>query len=215
MRTLFELVDEGLVRYVGISAYPPRVLGDVAGEVKRVLGRPVDIVQSYCHYNLQNEALGGEVGRLKDAGVDVVVNASPLGMGLLSGGFPGGFHPAPREMQEKCVEAHRWCLERGETLPGVAMRWAFANWVEKGPTISGASYVRELEENVDAYREVTGVKEGILGRWVDARVDRGAVERMEGLWRGVREVLGSWVGWSWESPPSGYVLWGGKGGSKL
>lgn len=216
VRTLFALADEGKIRYVGISGYPPMVLAELAVAVRRTLGRPVDVVQSYCHYNLQNGRLLAALSTLKgEAGVDVVVNASPLSMGLLSGAFPGDFHPAPRALQEACVEAHRWCLERGETLPGVAMRWAFAKWQGQGPTISGASYVEELEANVEAYREMSTSKEGKLGLHKDVCADEAAVERMEPLWSGVRGLLGDWVDWSWESPPKGCVLWKPTGESKL
>lgn len=216
VRTLFELVDEGTIRYVGISGYPPAMLAEIAVAVRKTLGRPVDVVQSYCHYNLQNGKLLTALSTLKgEAAVDVVINASPLSMGLLSGAFPGDFHPAPQALQEACVKAHKWCLERGETLPGVAMRWAFAKWQGQGPTISGASYVEELEANVEAYREMSTTKEGKLGLYRDAVVDEAAVERMEPLWSEVRGLLGKWVDWSWESPPSGYALWKPVGESKL
>lgn len=42
----------------------------------------------------------------------------------------------------------------GESLAGVAMRWVFKNW--DGSVITGASYVEELESNLEAFREVRG-----------------------------------------------------------
>lgn len=216
VRTLFELVDEGVVRYVGISGYPPGVLAELAVAVKTTLGRPLDVVQSYCNFNLQNGSLRGAIATLKGvAGVDVVLNASPLGMGLLSGAPPGDFHPAPAALQEACLAAHKWCGERGESLPRVAMRWVFAKWLQHGPVVSGASYVEELEVNVAAYREMSTAKEGGVGRWMDVRADSAAAEKMQPLWSGVSGLLGEWADWSWESPPAGYVLWTVPGESKL
>lgn len=216
VRTLFELVDEGVVRYVGISGYPPGELAELAVAVKAALGRPVDVVQSYCNFNLQNGRLREAMATLKGAAdVDVVINSSPLGMGLLSGAPPGRFHPAPAALQEACLCAQKWCGERGESLPRVAMRWVFAKWLPHGPVISGASYVEELEVNVAAYREMSAAKEGAVGLWRDARVDEAAAEKMQPLWSGVSGLLGEWVDWSWESPPAGYVLWTPAGESKM
>lgn len=217
VRTLFDLVDEGTVRYVGISGYPPGVLAELAVAVKTTLGRPVDAVQSYCQCNLQNGRLLESLAVLRGeaAAVDVVLNASPLGMGLLSGALPGRFHPAPAALQEACVAAQKWCAARGESLPGVAMRWVFAQWLRQGPVISGASYVEELEANVAAYREMSSAKAGKLGLCRDAGADGAAAARMRPLWSGVRGLLGEWVDWSWESPPRGHVLWPPAGESGL
>lgn len=202
VRTLFALADEGKIRYVGISGYPPDVLAELAVLIRQRLGRPVDVVQSYCHYNLQNGKLAEHLPRLKgEGGVDVVLNASPLSMKLLSGSYPGDFHPAPKELQERCVQAEKWCRERGESLAGVAMRWVFKNW--EGSVITGASYVEELESNLEAFREVRGELGGV-------QVSAERLKRLEELWSGVRDILGEYVDWSWSSPPEGYVKWGEK-----
>lgn len=204
---LFGLVDQGVVRYVGISGYPHALLADLAVRVREEFGgRRLDAVQSYCHFNLQNSTLAQSMRRLAvDAAVDVVLNASPLGMKLLSGRFPGTFHPAPKPLLEACLEADAFCREKGETLPRVAMRWVFANW--NGPTVSGASTVEELDENVAAYRDaVGGGGEGGLVTWHAADHSRPRLEKWEPLWEGVVDILGEWKDYSWDSPPSGWVF---------
>jgi hypothetical protein len=102
--------EEGVVRYVGISGYPIEVLCQLAEMIKHETGEPVDAVLSYGHFTLQNTELAGqELGKLESshvaapglgpaasplsrfraAGVGVVLNASILGMGLLtSSGIP-------------------------------------------------------------------------------------------------------------------------------
>ena len=114
VRELRRLRDEdGLVRYVGISGYPVDVLCSLAETVLRETGEPLDAVLSYGHFTVQNRTLGaaellGEtpgrppgapgtpLTRLKAAGVDIVLNASMLGMGLLTtGGIPPDPLPPP------------------------------------------------------------------------------------------------------------------------
>ncbi|KAL7271854.1 hypothetical protein RUND412_005357 [Rhizina undulata] len=212
LQTLWELQNAGVVRYVGISGYPPQILAERAVKVRETEGRTLDIVQSYGHFNLQNSRLKEYLHALKnDAGVDCIINSSPLGMKLLTGTYPGDFHPAPKELQVACGVAAEYCGLIGETLPKVAMRWAFAKWLELaaenggGITVSGASYVEELEGNVEAFREVVVVPDshtkGIKGL---ETVDEGKVGRLEEAWSVVEERLGQWRDWSWDSPPIGW-----------
>ncbi|CUS12857.1 unnamed protein product [Tuber aestivum] len=213
VRTLFELVDEGRVRYVGISGYPHKLLAELAVRVRQELGRPLDAVQSYCHMNLQNSTLLQSINKLKgEGGVDTVVNSSPLGMKLLTGEFPGSFHPAPKGLRDACARAAELCKARGETLPRVAMRWVFANW--KGATLTGVSYLEELEDNIGAYMDVAvSTEEDKEGKVVWKDVDERKVKRWEPLWEGVQEILGEWKDYSWDSPPRDWML--GKGQSML
>lgn len=207
--TLVQLVAEGKVRYIGISGYPPATLLGAAIAIKDRFGRPVDIVQSYGHANLQNTALieEGWLRRFREeAGVDVTLNASPLNMKLLSGVEPGAFHPAPRDLIERCLEAARICKQRSTSLPQVAMRYALGRWLAEarwngsGSTVTGASYVEELEENVAALRDVTEAGEGIgVRRYTKLSGKRWSELRAEA--EEIQKVLGKWLGYEWKSPP--------------
>ncbi|KAL2759907.1 hypothetical protein ACRALDRAFT_2116077 [Sodiomyces alcalophilus JCM 7366] len=87
VRELRRLRDaENRIRYVGISGYPLPVLADLAALILRETGEPVDAVQSYSHFCLQNDRLAHDdiLRRFRDAGVAVVTNASMLSMGLLT-----------------------------------------------------------------------------------------------------------------------------------
>lgn len=129
---------EGTVKYVGISGYPVDVLCDLAELVLRETGEPLDAVMSYANFTLQNTRLLTRAKtRLLAAGVDVVPNASPLGMGLLrQQGVPvgsnGDFHPAPNELRQAVRDASEWTDSQGEKLQVVAVRFALENWLKEG-----------------------------------------------------------------------------------
>lgn len=130
--------EEGLLRYVGISGYPVEILSELAEMILRETGEPLDIVMSYANFTLQNTRLHSlALPRLLAAGVDVVPNASPLGMGLLRrGGVPigsmGDFHPAPDALRSAIHDAAECAAQRGEKLEVVAIRFALETWLRAG-----------------------------------------------------------------------------------
>ncbi len=133
--------DTGSLKYVGISGYPVRILCELAEMVLRETGEALDIVMSYANFTLQNTTLRSEaLLRLKSAGVEVVPNASPLGMGMLRrGGVPvgaqGDFHPAPEGLRDAVLAASNWCDARNEKLEVVALRFALETWIHEGSMV--------------------------------------------------------------------------------
>lgn len=129
---------EGTVHYVGISGYPVDVLCDLAELVLRETGEPLDAVQSYANFTLQNTRLLTQgLPRLVAAGVDVVPNASPLGMGLLRRkgvpiGSMGDFHPAPDGLRKAIHRVSEWADAQGEKLEVIAIRFALESWLRDG-----------------------------------------------------------------------------------
>ncbi|KAK2765202.1 hypothetical protein FQN54_008901 [Arachnomyces sp. PD_36] len=132
---------EGTVRYVGISGYPVDVLCSLAELVLRETGEPLDAVMSYANFTIQNTRLLTEgLPRLLAAGVDVVPNASPLGMGLLRRegvpiGSMGDFHPAPDGLRSAIHESSAWVDKQGEKLEVVAIRFALESWLRHGSSV--------------------------------------------------------------------------------
>ncbi|CAI7617676.1 unnamed protein product [Penicillium palitans] len=117
--------EEGVLRYVGISGYPVDTLSELAETILRETGEPLDIVMS-----------------LIAAGVDVVPNASPLGMGLLRrDGVPigsmGDFHPAPDALRSAIRSASDCASRHGEKLEVVAIRFALEAWLRVGARAGG------------------------------------------------------------------------------
>ncbi|KAK2808555.1 hypothetical protein FQN50_004587 [Emmonsiellopsis sp. PD_5] len=132
---------EGTIHYVGISGYPVDVLCSLAEMVLRETGEPLDAVMSYANFTLQNSKLAAEgLPRLLAAGVDVVPNASPLGMGLLRRegvpiGSMGDFHPAPDGLRSVIHAASTWTDQQGEKIEVVAIRYALESWLREGSAV--------------------------------------------------------------------------------
>ncbi|KAJ6013308.1 hypothetical protein N7540_007899 [Penicillium herquei] len=146
--------EEGILHYVGISGYPVDVLSDLSEMILRETGEPLDIVMSYANFTLQNTRLSSlALPRLLAAGVDVVPNASPLGMGLLRrDGVPigsmGDFHPAPDALRRVIHEAAGCATRYGEKLEVVAIRFALETWLRAGAKAGGLG--APLARTVDA-----------------------------------------------------------------
>jgi aryl-alcohol dehydrogenase-like predicted oxidoreductase len=147
--------EEGTIKYVGISGYPVAVLSSLAEMILRETGEPLDAVMSYANFTLQNTRLLSEaVPRLIAAGVDVVPNASPLGMGLLRGQGPpigamGNWHPAPDELRRAVRAASDWTDKQGERLEVVALRFALENWLREAGKVG--TFGDPLALPADAY----------------------------------------------------------------
>ncbi|KAJ5825940.1 hypothetical protein N7474_003078 [Penicillium riverlandense] len=155
VRELRRLRDEegGVVRYIGISGYPVETLSELAEMVLRETGEPLDAVMSYANFTLQNTRLqSAALPRLLAAGVDVVPNASPLGMGLLRrDGVPigsmGDFHPAPDALRRAIHCASDCAADHGEKLEVVAIRFALESWLRAGAKVGalGAPLARAAD----------------------------------------------------------------------
>ena len=153
--------ETGVIKYVGISGYPVTTLCELAEMVLEKTGEPLDAVMSYANFTLQNTRLSSiALPRLKRAGVEVVPNASVLGMGLLRRkGVPvggrGDFHPAPNDLRSATRVASDWCDSKGDRIEKVAIRFALERWMREGVEVgsrgdpaSGIPWKRETVEQV-------------------------------------------------------------------
>ncbi|KAF1829051.1 Aldo/keto reductase [Decorospora gaudefroyi] len=207
--------EEGIIRYIGISGYPLNVLGDMAELILRETGEPLDAVQSYANFTLQNQTLAGSRGilRLKAAGVDVVPNASILGMGLLRrDGVPvggmGDFHPAPSPLREAVRNASDFCNAYGERIEVIAIRFALETWISAGALCGSkgdpASGIPWKHESID---DVGGSKLGVSVIGVSRAPE---LEKTMLVWRSILDGLeggqetavqaGRWYrAWEWST----------------
>lgn len=234
--TLRELRDEGKIRYIGISGYPVGQLATLAEMVLRETGEPLDAVMSYANFTVQNTVLAtNALGRLRAARVGVVLNASPLGMGLLrKNGVPlgsmGDWHPAPAGLRATCAKAAEEVEALGGNLARVAIRYAYEEWmrvageagvgtrvpfgkrrdeVGKGEgKMRGVSVcgVSSLEELQDTLEVWKSIQSAEEGREEDEQ----RRERNRVVVKVVRRGLGEWVDYVWESPGEGFVREQGK-----
>ncbi|KAI1735693.1 Aldo/keto reductase [Xylaria scruposa] len=223
--------DEGVLRYVGISGYPVAVLADLAEMILRETGEPLDAVLSYGHLTIQNTALSGAMSRFADARVDVVLNASMLGMGLLTtrgadAGPMASWHPSPEGLRQACQDLVPVAVDAGEKLEVVAIRWALDHWATAGAargsgnsrlragtrvgvSVMGISNVAELEETCRVFNSVMEGLEpdsttdaDLLARRQWSR-DRRA--KIEAIVEKMSAVLGAWKDYSWASPGPGFI----------
>lgn len=185
--------EDGTVKYVGISGYPLPVLCSLAARVLVETGEPLDAVMSYANFTLQNTTLATYgMQQLKAAGVDVVPNASPLGMGLLRRAGPpvagqGDWHPAGPGVRAAVRRASEFCDRHGERIEVIAIRYAFESWIRlgeevgsKGDPASGVAWSYETNE------QVGGRKLGISVMGVS---NHSELEKTMQVWRSILDGL--------------------------
>ncbi|KAI1841882.1 hypothetical protein JX266_011960 [Neoarthrinium moseri] len=228
---LRRLRDEGVIRYVGISGYPVDKLCALAEMLLEKTGEPLDAVLSYSHFTIQNTTLGtSAVQRFTQAGVDVVLNASMLGMGLLTtrgadAGPMAVWHPSPSGLRGAIKDLVSVAQAADEKLEVVAIRWALDTWARDGSTrgvssswlpegtrvgvsVMGVANVAELEETWRVFRSVL---EGYNAQpsgpgMVEAHEwSLNRRKKIQGLVEKMWEVLGDWKDYSWSSPEPGFV----------
>jgi L-galactose dehydrogenase len=116
---LRQLQQQGKVRYVGITGFPPKLLRRVAETV------PVDSILSYCHYNLLNTTMDDILaGFAEEHGVGLI-NASGLCMGLLTDQGPPGWHPAPAEVKATGRKVAEYCRQQGSNISTLGLHFCF------------------------------------------------------------------------------------------
>jgi L-galactose dehydrogenase len=143
---LHDLKREGKCRFVGMSCYP-------LGLLRRAIERcNLDVVISYCHFNLQNQLLLTELLPTADRHGVGVLNASPLGMGLLTNQGPPPWHPAGEEVKSACRRAAELCRQRGADIAFLGMQFCYAEGRIPG-TITGTAKADELAVNLRALTE--------------------------------------------------------------
>jgi D-arabinose 1-dehydrogenase len=218
--------EDGSIKYVGISGFPVETLCDLAEMILRETGEPLDIVQSYGNYTVQNQTLKNKgVQRFKAAGVDVVPNASILGMGLLrTQGVPtgsmGNWHPAPDGLRKVCQDAVRVCGAKNETLENVATRWSLEHWLVDGAEVGTASSgvdgqkigvsvigVSNLVELEGALKVWQSLKDGVQSGVEEGRKTESLNRKrhIEEIVVEIYEVLGKWRDFAWDSPGADFV----------
>jgi aryl-alcohol dehydrogenase-like predicted oxidoreductase len=192
--------EEGILRYVGISGYPVDVLCSLAEMILRETGEPLDIVMSYANYTLQNTRLRSvALPRLLAAGVDVVPNASPLGMGLLRrDGVPigsmGDFHPAPDGLRTATHAAAACTAQSGEKLEVVAIRFALESWLRAGAKAGalGAPLARSADAD-PGFLSVANIGTGRrLGVSVMGVSNIAELDETLRVWHSILDGLESW-----------------------
>jgi L-galactose dehydrogenase len=134
-----KLQEQGKVRYIGVTGYPPKLLRRIAETV------PVDSILSYCHYNLLNTTMDEVLtGFAQDRGIGLI-NASALCMGLLTDQGPPAWHPAPPAVKEAGRKIAEYCRSRGANISRLALQFCF-DYAAPASTLIGMSTQKDVEE---------------------------------------------------------------------
>lgn len=155
---LRKVQQAGKARFVGITGLPLRTLLHIAERAA------VDTVLSYCHYELNDTALIDYVPKFEQLGV-AVINASPLGMGLLTHRPLPDWHPAPEALRQACREAAALCAQRGARLEKLAVQFSLAD--ERIPTtLVGSARPESIADNL---------------RWAAEPMDEGLLREVQAI----------------------------------
>ncbi|XP_055352666.1 uncharacterized protein LOC129598671 [Paramacrobiotus metropolitanus] len=117
---LERLRQAGKARFIGITGYPTLELLEV---VRKSTIR-IDTVLSYCRYGFYNNDLMDIIPELRSKGVGVI-NAAPLGLGLLSKTGPEDWHPASDSLKLACRAAVLYTQEQEMDLEKVVLKFCY------------------------------------------------------------------------------------------
>ncbi|MEZ4607920.1 MAG: aldo/keto reductase [Deinococcales bacterium] len=118
MPALYQLKEEGKVRFIGVTGYPLQLLKSLI-EVS-----DLDVSLSYCHYNLLNQQLAEVLIPLLKAKDMGIMNASVTHMGILTDQGAQAWHPAPELVKAAGRRAAAYCREQGLSLAELTTTFA-------------------------------------------------------------------------------------------
>ncbi|CAG0916495.1 unnamed protein product [Notodromas monacha] len=161
---LEKLRRDGLVGYIGINAYPISSTWEVLEKNRNCR---IDTILTYCRWNFFDRTLDDYIDRLKEKNVGII-NAAILGMGLLTkdSTFPE-WHPAPKELQEFCRSAAKFCSEKPFDLGQLAIADARSH-PDIATHLVGMQNRTMLKENLLAFTRQISPAEKDLVTEVDA-----------------------------------------------
>ena len=113
------LRERGLCRFIGITGYPIQVLRNVLerSSVK------IDSVLSYCRLTVWDPSLTEHFSYFQSKGIPLI-NASPIGMGLLATAPLQSWHPASDDIKEACAKAVKHCEAEGVDISHLAIKYS-------------------------------------------------------------------------------------------
>lgn len=141
---LAELREKGLVGYVGITGLP---LENFRKVIDRVPEGTVDSLLTFCHYTLQDTTVLDYLDYFENNHVGII-NASPLGMGLLTERGTPEWHPAAEKIKETCKKAADHCRQKGERIERLAVRFSVSHPLIT-TTLVGTANPENIRKNVE------------------------------------------------------------------
>lgn len=140
---LIDLKASGKVLHIGVTGYPLRILAEA------VEAFPLDVVLSYCRYNLMDRSLLEHLAPVARRRGTAVVNGSILHMGLLSERGPQPWHPATDRARDVAARVRDHCRGAGVSVAALAVQFALAN-DDVAVTLLGSSRIATLDSALAA-----------------------------------------------------------------
>lgn len=114
----------------------------------------IDVILSYCHYNLLDTSLSSLIPLLKSKNIGII-NASITGMGLLTPQGPPSWHPASENIKNACTRARNYCSENNINLVEIAVYYALFHSPHSSDitsTLIGMENTKILMDNINTIR---------------------------------------------------------------
>lgn len=140
---LHRLKRQGKCRFVGMTGLPLVVLKHAVESCH------LDTIITYCHCNLLDTTFLSELQLVTERHGVGVINASALGMGLLSVDGPQPWHPAAPEIKAAAKAAAELCKARGTDLSLLALAWVVRE-KRVATTLVGMARRSEVDKNLRA-----------------------------------------------------------------
>ena len=177
---LARLKERGKARFVGITGLPLCMFVDVIGRLPSGI---IETILSYCHYELNDSSLMEIVPAMTQRGIGVI-NASPLGMGLLSLRGAPEWHPAPFEVKQRCRLAAEHCQRKGTSIVKLAIQFSVAE-PQIATTLVSSSNPQNIAQNV---------------AWLSEPLDKELLTEVLEILRPIKNVT-----WSQGRPENNYL----------
>lgn len=113
------LRSRGLCRFIGITGYTLSTLRNILQKSNT----KVDSVLTYCRLTLNDSSLIEDFNFYDSKRVGII-NASPLGMGLLAPESMQDWHPASDEIKNSCFEAVKYCKLKNVDISRIALHYS-------------------------------------------------------------------------------------------
>jgi L-galactose dehydrogenase len=145
---LVKLRAQGRIGHIGITGLPLKIFPAV---IDRAGPEVVEVILSFCHYELNDSSLDRHVlpyCRERNIGV---INAAPTGMGLLTDRGVPDWHPAPKPIVDQCRRAAEFCRAQGVDIVKLAVQYSVSH-PGIATTLIGTANPENIRKNV-AYAE--------------------------------------------------------------
>lgn len=142
---LAALRDEGRIGAVSAGIYPLDLWHRVIAEA------PVDAILMHNHYCISDSRGLELVPGCTEKGIGII-NASPFGSGVLTGGAVPDWHPSDADDRRVFAEAARFCDSKGSSIAKLAFQFASQDHPFH-TTMFSTARMRSLERNLAWFEE--------------------------------------------------------------